>query len=359
MDLSGLGSVYGGYQSAQTTDIENQKNQAAAQEAAFKLLGAQVLGRALAGNQPMAPPPGQPSQPAPAAIPREMNGIPMPQPRPQGAPGGPAVAPPTPAAATPTGMPELSLESLTQRILQTTPQVRNNPQVLLAALERAAPILDRKSKEDLLELRTEIQKMGIQQRAQTAEANRIAQNERAATAEEGRNTRANERNERTDKREARLAAAAQVRQDQAWQRLETQKADLQRKIEAGDRGAAVTQMRAIIDAQHKRAGEILAANSANNMMTPADRKALLDEQQKLYDEQITALRNLAGRTTAPSTGTAPPGAPAQPKVPDRVAPNAPIVAQPSGPVKVSTPAEAMALAPGTKYVTPDGKEYTR
>ena len=46
-------------------------------------------------------------------------------------------------------MPEISLAGLTQRILQTTPGVQNHPEILLAALERAKPMLDAQGKSDL------------------------------------------------------------------------------------------------------------------------------------------------------------------------------------------------------------------
>mgnify|MGYP000676821736 CR=1 FL=1 len=182
MNLSGFSAVYPGYQAAENTQAEVEKNQAAAKEAAFKLLGAQVLGRALTGaqppapgapgqpqGQPMAPPPGQPSmpnQPPPQAGPAMAPGpgvASQPAVRPpmmpaQGAPG----APPAQGGS---GLPEISLPALTQRILQTTPQIKDHPEVLLAALERAAPLLDRASKDQLYDMRPEMQKQQLEARA--------------------------------------------------------------------------------------------------------------------------------------------------------------------------------------------------
>lgn len=350
INLAGLSAVYPGYQQAENTQATTEQNQAAAREAAIKLLGQQVLGRAFAGgqqspSQPLAPAPGQPSTPS--------NPAPAAPPPVQGQGGaGPSAAPP-PAApvpgAAPTGLPEISLQGLTQRILQTSPQVAQHPEILMAALERASPILDRQSKEDLAELRKQ---MATERLAQTGELAR-ARIDALKAAEEGRNTRAEDRNARTDRRldqadvrEQRLAAASQVRQDQGWTRLQMQRENLERQIQQGGDRQALSQWRAVVDAQHKRATEIIQANGVMSGLKPDAVKDLLAEQKRVYEESIAAMR---GKMETPKAA---PAAPAQPSA-------APAAAPAASPVKVQTPAEAAKLAPGTKYVTPDGQEYTR
>ncbi len=159
MNLSGLSATYPGYMAQENQTAETQKNQYAQREAAIKLLGAHVLGQALAGQDgPQAPPPGQasvpsaPAQPTAPAVPQ----------------GGPPAAPVTPAPPAATGAPqasgapEISLPALTQRILQNMPGVRAHPEILLAALERAAPMLDRQGKEDVAEIRNKFTEQRLQ-----------------------------------------------------------------------------------------------------------------------------------------------------------------------------------------------------
>lgn len=538
MNLGGLSAVYPGYAAQENQTALTEQNQAAAKEAAYKLLGAQVLGRALTGGggapaQPMmapgaamqggpamAPPPGQAS--VPNAPPAQARPAPAPA-----APTAPGQGTPAPGGG---GMPEISLPALTARILQTTPQVRNHPEILMAALERAAPLLDRASRDSLYDLRQEMQKQALEARermvrmqqeglnqrnaastdariysadqgadsrrytadrnlegrqytadsiarskelsnearrdvaklsaetrreiAERAEQGRtdraelsttarkeIAQlnaetrrevvgmmeagrerradqasedrrygvdarsataaeaesgrnarateseagkmrraemsletrqamqrmsqaarqeleefrqagsdrraqlsaetrrelqglntearkeitqflesgrNERAAVAQQGQNDRAGARLERadrrldqTDTREARLAASSAVKQDQAFQRLELQKAQLeQRVLDAGDK-QAISQWRAVVDAQHKRAMEIIQASSIASNLKPAERKALIDEQNAAYMAAIVGMKRRMEQPAAPQAapGAAPAPAP--------------------------------------------------
>lgn len=359
MNLGGFSAVYPGYAAQENQTALTEQNQAQAKEAAYKLLGAQVLGRALTGGgapaQPMmapgmamqggpamAPPPGQASVPnAPPAQGRP----------PVAAPAAPPAPGPAPTAAPGGGgMPEVSLQALTQRIIQTTPQVRDHPEILMAALERAAPLLDRQSKEDLMELRKEMSTARLNQAAELAktraelarEAER-GRNDRASAAEGGRNDRAADRNARTDRRldqtdarEARLAAGAVVRQDQGYQRLQLQAQALAERAQATGDKKILSEWRAVVDAQHKRAMEIIQSNNMMSGLKEEDKKALLAEQRAAYEQAITAMRARMGSST-PTGGTAPAGAPATPKVEGRVPQNAPLVAP-------QTPADAPPLA---------------
>lgn len=181
ISLSGLSATYPGYAAQEDQTAKTQANQAAAREAAIKLLGAHVLGQALVGQGPQPPAPGQASVPsAPSAVPgaagpTSVGGAPLPPPPsapPGGAPQVPPAVPPGPAAQPPApvapaaggapALPEISLQGLTQRILQTSPGVANHPEILLAALERAAPMLDRQGKEDLAEIRNQFTMQRIQ-----------------------------------------------------------------------------------------------------------------------------------------------------------------------------------------------------
>ena len=251
-------------------------------------------------------------------------------------------------------MPEISLPALTQRILQTTPQIKDHPEILLAALERAAPLLDRQSKEDLAEMRKEFQTRSLEQRAALAsERMNLAReqergrNDRSATAEKGRQ-------DRFDTREARLAASTAVRQDQGYQRLQLQAQALADRAQATGDKKLLGEWRATVDAMHKRAQEIINANNANIQLSKTDKAALLAEQRQGYEEALNAMRQRMGSST-PTGGTAAPGAPAAPKVEGRVPQNAPLVT--GGAPVVDAPPLAM-LKPNTITTFANGQKWT-
>lgn len=141
ISLAGLSATYPGYEAAQDTTAKTELNQTKARDAAIKLLGQQVLGATLAGsNGPQAPAPGQASVPAPRPAPVAA-GVPPPSPgvQPSG-PAGPAPQPPAPAAPAAGGaspVAKMTLQQMTQQILQTAPGVAGHPEVLLAALNHA------------------------------------------------------------------------------------------------------------------------------------------------------------------------------------------------------------------------------
>lgn len=336
MNLAGLSAVYPGFQQAENTQATTEQNQAAAKEAALKLLGQHVLGRALTGGQsgqgPMPPQPGQASMPS-----QPQGGVPAAPP----VQGGPAPALAPQAAATPSGAPEINLQSLTQRILATSPRVKDHPEVLMAALERASPLLDRQSREDLAELRKQMTTQRLEQAGELAKA-RIEQQKAAEAGKQGR----------FDAREARLSASTAVRQDQSWQRLEMQKQDLERKVQQGGDKQALSQWRAIVDAQHKRATEIIQSNSKMSDLPEADRKALLAEQNAAYAEQIAAMR---GKMSQPAQG-----APAASAAPIAPAAAPPVINPPSAanapPLAVLKPNTITTFQNGQKWtIGPDGQ----
>jgi hypothetical protein len=240
-------------------------------------------------------------------------------------------------------MPEISLEALTKRILQTTPQVQGHPEILMAALERAAPLLDRQSKEDLAELRRQMQTARLQQTGELAQA-RI---EAAKAAEAGKQGR-------FDTREARLAASTAVRQDQGYQRLQLQAQALAERAQATGDKKALGEWRATVDAMHKRATEIIQSNSVNSNLSKTDRDALLAEQRQGYEAAISGMRQRMGSTT-PTGGTAAAGAPMAPKVEGRVPQNAPLV---TGGAPAADMPPLSALKPNTITTFANGQKWT-
>jgi hypothetical protein len=240
-------------------------------------------------------------------------------------------------------MPEISLEALTKRIIQTTPQVQGHPEILMAALERAAPLLDRQSKEDLAELRKQMQVQRLQQTGELAQA-RI---EAAKAAEAGKQGR-------FDAREARLAASTAVRQDQGYQRLQLQANALAERAQSTGDKNALSQWRATVDAMHKRATEIIQSSNTNIEMKPADKAALLAEQRQGYEAAITGMRERMGATT-PTGGTTAPGAPMAPKIQGQVPQNAPLV---TGGAPAADMPPLSALKQGVITTFANGRKFT-
>jgi hypothetical protein len=379
ISLSGLAATYPGYaaQEAQTATTDNTKADTAkkqddARAAAVTRLGQSAYGNMLAGNGPQAPPPGQasvPAAPLPQAPPPQTFTPPpqqagMPPATPQGAPppaprppaAGPVPQTPAPAAGVPsrTGIPDdLNLKTLTQAIIQANPGIVNHPEILFAAVEAGKHHLDEQGKADLAEAKSQF----ATQRLQMAK-DRLDETQRWHDQINDRGTRRLEQGDRRldqgDTREARLAANSAVRNDAMTQRLQMQQQDLQRKIDAGDRGAALAQWRAVTDAMHKRATEIIQSNSAGSNMSDEDRKALLAEQQQAYENQIKQMRERAGGST-PTGGVTPTGQPVAPKVQGQVPPSAP------GAPGASTPASAPPLAmlkPNTITTFANGQKWT-
>ena len=153
-------------------------------------------------------------------------------------------------------------------------------------------------------------------RRDISDANRSQRESASGRAEEGRNTRAGQaesgRQSRFGDREQRLSAAATVRQDQGYQKLELQKQSLADRITKGGDRNALSQWRAIVDAQHKRALEIIQANSGMSALDPKEKKALLDEQSKSYRLEIEGMKRMmqgkGGGESSAAPGSLPPEA---------------------------------------------------
>ena len=162
---------------------------------------------------------------------------------------------------------------------------------------------------DLMDLRKEMQTERLRQAGELARARQ----ESLDAYRGAQGGRADRRLDQADTREARLAVNSSVRQDQAFQRLDIQRKELERKIAEGGDKTALAAWRAVADAQHKRAVEVINANSINSNLSKEDRKALIDEAGTTYRAAIEQMRVRAGGTT-PSGGVTPPGQPVAPKV---------------------------------------------
>jgi len=191
--------------------------------------GTAALGRALAaagidpsvlGQSPgmpdgaMAPAPGQPSTPSigpsagtppgspigdrfgtwdqtntpaglPATVPqgRQINGSQSPS-APVGgpplAPGGTPPGSPAPGGGSPGGAPPgggmlqgggFDLQTVAAKIMQANPGIEKNPQVLMSAITKAAPLLNMQAKQELAQARLDLQNSQLDLKAQTAGMN--------------------------------------------------------------------------------------------------------------------------------------------------------------------------------------------
>ncbi len=171
------------------------------------------------------------------------------------------------------------------------------PELMFKAVNKLVPMMNSQSMMEWRQLsaqnagvRNELTARGQDVRAGTAER---GQDVRAATAQgaqevakRGQDVRAETQKsaqegtqKRFDIREARITAHQMVTADQAWQRL-----DQQRKQAAQKQN--ITQWRAVLDAQHKRAQEIIGAWSQQNTMPPETRKQLLKDADEAYNTAI-------------------------------------------------------------------------
>ena len=356
-------------------------------EASLKQMGDAAFGRTLQMlNQQQQPQPPQPQgwggqqqgqAPMPGAPPNsQMPPPPVPQQPPQGQPGmmppgqmpqqRPPMAPPQGGGQQP-GMPQqltggqmprpqLDWRTVLQKVGQANPGVP--PQVLAAAVDRFLPLMNSVSQQEWREVGLQLRGMQVQQGQERVNQGqerveqgqeRIRQGEERVGQAEAKET---EREREFNTRETRLNTQNAVKNDQGWQRLNQQRQQIEASITAKNANQQLAQWRAILDAEHKRAIEIIQSNSGFSALDPEEKKKLLKEQNDEYSKAIEAMRAKVGQST-PSGGTS---ETLGPKTQEQ-APPGPAV--PGQPTKVQTPEEAQKLAPGTKYVTPDGQLYTR
>ncbi len=85
-------------------------------------------------------------------------------------------------------------------------------------------------------------------------------------------------------RQASTDAHRKITEDQGWQRLNQQRQALEARIKQGGDRQAITQWRAILDAQHKRTTEIIGSYGV--VMDEKVRKRMLDESNQAYERAI-------------------------------------------------------------------------
>ncbi len=379
-----MSAAYGGYQKARAADnaiesgdITNQQARVG-QEAdaawgnAIPVLQQMLQPGATAmppqgggGPAPQAPPPGQPSQPMQQPAPPErtmspqgggppvgvynqsqlnpmdaqasggppsggqpqMLGGPAP---PGGPPAQPPGAPPQPGAQ-PQQAGRLDLHTVMGAVVKANPGAK--PAVIAAAVAKALPLMTAQSQIDYKNLMVQLS------------AGRLAETQTHHVTTEGQgaqrvenqtvdvNSKVGRRDAQTDQgdrrlgiqegREARLAAQAEIRNDQRYKQLDQQKAALEARIQGqGDR-AALSEWRAIVDAQHKRALEIIqSGKNAIGVMDETERKALIKEQDAFYRNQIEQMRKGPARPERPAGADTAGAAPGK-KTEERAPPSGP------------------------------------
>lgn len=340
VSLSGLSAVYPGYQQADSNDAQTRLKKAQATGAETELAGDAAFGNTLKmmqaqipGAQPMpgaqgppmqggqpppqmaqgpqAPEPGLPSvrmrppqpmqPPMPQGQPQPQGGAPMqPQGQPQGQPGPQGGGPGMQG-----GQGQLDWRVIMGKVAQANPNAP--PQVLAAAVNKFLPLMNQQAQMEWKNVSLALAAQRANTGQESADTRRNQGNQRIDIqkgAEERRTEQGDRRldqgdtrNDMAADREKRLAAASTVRQDQGYQRLDMQRQDLERKVIQGNDRQALSQWRAVLDAQHKRAQEIIQSSNFGNTMDAKDKKNLLADQDQAYRAAIEEMRNKTGRST--------------------------------------------------------------
>lgn len=282
---------------------------------------------AVPGAQPMQPPPGgQPPMGGPPGGQQGQGGLPS---------GGQG--------------PQLGWQQIVQGVIKSNPGVKD-PRVIAAAVDRFLPLMNqqtqqqwkevsmqlRQSQMDLQEQRIRMQEDQGQQKIDQA-GKRIDQGDK-------RLDQGDKKIDQAGSREQRLERESVLRQDQQHQMLQIRQQQLAQQIQASKDRTQLGQWRALLDAQHKRAQETISSAAAG--MDATERKRLMGDEDKYYADQINEMRSAMGEGG---------GKPKADLPDDREFGGG----QGAAPVKVKTPEDAGKLKPGTRYVTPDGQEYTR
>ena len=358
VSLSGLSAVYPGYQQADSNDAQTRLKKAQATGAETELAGDAAFGNTLKmfqqqvpGAQPMpgvqgqgppmgpqmaqgpqAPAPGQPSVPMRPQQPMQPQMPQGGQPPMGGAPAQPQGQPQMQQPGMQGGQGQLDWRVIMGKVAQANPNAP--PQVLAAAVNKFLPLMNQQAQMEWKNVSLALAAQRANTGQESADTRRDQGNQRIDIqkgAEERRTEQGDRRldqgdtrNDMAADREKRLAAASTVRQDQGYQRLDMQRQDLERKVIQGNDRQALSQWRAVLDAQHKRAQEIIQSSNFGNTMDAKDKKNLLADQDQAYRAAIEEMRNKTGRSTPegnkPAAGgkvesRAPQGNPASPVVP--------------------------------------------
>jgi hypothetical protein len=176
------------------------------------------------------------------------------------------------------------------------------PNVLAAAVDGMIPMMTLQSQQQWREQRLMLQEAGQRE----THAHHVAQE----TEADKRIAQGDERIAQGDRKIALGEASLKLREKWRDRDYELKRAQLEQRIqEAKQRGdqrqaqIQIAALRALIDAKHKEIGEqIKAATSGFQAMDKDAQKALKEEQEKLFNEDLDSLRKLGGRTT-PTGGT--------------------------------------------------------
>lgn len=268
----------------------------------------------------------QPSGPGMAAMPPSSASMPG---QPQGTPGAPQGQPGA-----------LTWQSVVQSVVKANPGVKD-PRVIAAAVDKFLPLMNQQTqqqwKEMSLMLRQQQVNLGeqrLQQQGDLGQQRVDVSKDREAGIEK-----------RSGRREDRLERAQVLKQDQQHSMLEMQEKRLQSQIAANKDRTMLGQWRAIVNAQHARAQEIISSAAAG--MDPKERKRLLAEEDKAYTDKIKEMKGImdGGGPVKPAQGSMV-GKPGEEIVGDKA------------PVKVNSPDDLKGKPSGFRYITPDGQTGT-
>jgi hypothetical protein len=305
----------------------------------------QASGGPPGGMQPMGPPPmggGMPPGPP-------MGGRPMPPMQPMGGGGPPPGGMPMGGGPPGGGM---TWQSAVQAVVRANPGIDKSPRALARAVDHFLPIMNQQSMQDWREQRMQLMGAQLDVRERTVQEQQAGMDRRAREQQAGMDRRAGMKpdvstiakwddehpdasaeergkfiesvlkggqrksdiaasreagtRERFNQREGRLERHAKVREDQGFQRLEQQGRNLERQITQGGARQKLGEWRAVIDAQHKRAMEIIQSGTAGGtgMTDTKERDRLLKEEDAFYRSQIEQMRAGGGNRdmkTGPGT----------------------------------------------------------
>ncbi len=256
------------------------------------------------------------------------------------------------------GQGQLNWQSLVQAVKQANPDIK--PDVMAEAVNQFMPLMNQQSQQEWRNVSLQLREQALQQREHDLLILEQGRNQRAGAAEEGRESRSErsdtrmrdkstEQTRQFEKREQRLGESLKFREDSTWQRLEQQKQQAEQRVQQSQGKQGLAELRAIIDAQDKHVRTRIQAFSSTNTMDQKEKKAMLDQADKDYDEQIKQLKEKYGHS---STGTKPAGD-TSPKTTDRVTPGSP------NPADDAPPPEAIKqLKEGTVTTFGNGQKWT-
>ena len=314
------------------------------------------------GPQPMSPGGGQPGMPQ-AAVPGARPMMPPQGGPPQGglvgSPQGPGMGQQQPPATAPMpGQPQggmqpqggqspqgqLTWQTVVQKVVQSNPGVKD-PRVIAAAVDKFLPLMNQQTQQQWKEMSLMLRQQQVDLGASSGCASRAilgsSGSTRAPSEEEGIE-------KRSDRREDRLERAQILRDDAQHNMLAMQEKRLQSQITANKDRTMLGQWRAIVNAQHARAQEIIGSAAAG--MDPKERQRLLAEEDKAYTDKIKEMRTMMDGGADKGSMVGKPGE--EITGGGTVTPGKPVATQSiKPPVKVNSPEDLKGKPSGFRYIT--------